>query len=339
MTQKADGWSGGAGNTASGPATVRLAEIAYALPAASVSVNELHERGQLSSTPDLLEQFGFDRVHTAVQESPYGMAVDAGRMLLEKAAVDPADIGLLVYGGPQGPTAFATAPTAAASSAAHRTTDRFLFPGARLQHELGLERATMLGVDQLACTTLLGAVRVARALCLTENIRYAMCICAEFFPADSGREAIWNCTSDAAVALLLERGAGPLRIAAAQHVTKGYYWNADAMRNELVAAYFPTARHIIARTLADAGWSAADVDWIIPHNVSSRSWDVLRPLCGLGSTRIWDRNIARIGHTLAGDNFINLADALECGDVVSGQKLLLFSYGYGAHWTALAVEA
>lgn len=330
--------SGPAGHGESAQA-VRVAEIAYVLPAASASLHELHQRGQLSSTPALLEQFGFGRVHTAVQESPYGMALDAGRVLLEKTGVDPAEIGLLVHGGPQGPTAFTPAPTAAASSAAHRTTDRFLFPGARLQHELGLERAMTFGIDQLACTTLLGAVRVARALCLAENVRYALCICAEFFPADSGREAIWNCTSDAAVAVLLEYGAGPMRIAAARHVTKGYYWDADAIRNELVAAYFPTARHIIMQTLADAGWSAGDVDWIIPHNVSSRSWDVLRPLCGLGATPIWDRNIARIGHTLAGDNFINLADAVECGDVVSGQKLLLFSYGYGAHWTALAVEA
>lgn len=323
----------------SAPVTVRVAEIAYALPAESASLRELHRRGQISSTPALLEQFGFARVHTAVHESPYEMALEAGRLLLDRAAVDPREVGLLVHGGPQGPTAFAPAPTAEASSAAHRTMDRFLFPAARLQHELGLERAMVFGVDQLACTTLLGAVRVARALCLAENIRYAICICAEFFPADSGREAIWNCTSDAAVAVLLECGAGPLRIAAAQHVTKGYYWDAEAMRNEMVAAYFPTARHVIARTLAEAGWSAGEVDWIIPHNVSSRSWDVLRPLCGMAATPIWDRNIARIGHTLAGDNFINLADAIEGGEVTSGQKLLLFSYGYGAHWTALAVEA
>lgn len=338
MQRRVSGYNG-SGYNGSGPVAVRVAEIAYALPAESASVHELHRRGQLSSTPDLLEQFGFSRVHTAVTESPYDVALQAGRLLLDRTGLDPADIGLLVHGGPQGPTAFARSPTAAASSAAHRTTDRFLFPGARLQHELGLERAMVFGIDQLACTTLLGAVRVARALCLAENIRYAICICAEFFPADAGREAIWNCTSDAGVAVLLECGPGPMRIAAAQHVTKGYYWDADAMRNEMVAAYFPTARHVIARTLTDAGWSAGEVDWIIPHNVSSRSWDVLRPLCGMAATPIWDRNIARIGHTLAGDNFINLADAIECGEVTSGQKLLLFSYGYGAHWTALAVEA
>ncbi|HEX6309449.1 MAG TPA: 3-oxoacyl-[acyl-carrier-protein] synthase III C-terminal domain-containing protein [Longimicrobiales bacterium] len=330
--------AGGATRTRQ-PDAVRIAAIAYALPSATATVRDLALRGQITSDPALLEEFGFERVHTALAESPYELALRAGQQLIGRADIDPADVGLLVHGGPQGPTAFERAPSAATSSAAHRTTARFLFPGARLQHDLGLERAMVIGIDQLACTTLLGAVRVARALCLTENIDAALCTCAEFFPADAGREAIWNCTSDAAAAVLIRRGEGPLLIRAAHQVTKGYYWDADARRNELIAAYFPTARHVIERTLAHAGWDAGDVDWIIPHNVTRRSWDVLRSLCGLARVPIWDRNIARIGHTLAGDNLINLADALEAGDIRPGQKLLLFSYGYGAHWTALAVEA
>jgi 3-hydroxy-3-methylglutaryl CoA synthase len=49
--------------------------------------------------------------------------------------------------------------------------------------------------------------------------------------------------------------------------------------------------------------------------------------------------VARIGHTLAGDNFINLRDAIDDRSVRPGDRVLLFSYGYGAHWTALALEA
>ena len=96
---------------------------------------------------------------------------------------------------------------------------------------------------------------------------------------------------------------------------------------------------MIQRTLADAGWSADSVDWVIPHNVSVRSWDVLLRLTGLSNARLWLRNVPRDGHTLAGDNFINLRDAMESDSVTPGERLLLFSYGYGAHWTALALEA
>jgi 3-oxoacyl-[acyl-carrier-protein] synthase-3 len=111
------------------------------------------------------------------------------------------------------------------------------------------------------------------------------------------------------------------------------------MQNEVVASYFPTGRHVIAHTLRRAGWTADDVRWVIPHNVSVRSWDILLGLAGIPRDRLWSRNVARIGHTLAGDNFINLRDAMDEGSIQPGDRLLLFAYGYGAHWTGLALEA
>jgi 3-oxoacyl-[acyl-carrier-protein] synthase-3 len=319
--------------------TPAISGIAYAFPAHAVSVRELDDAGLITSRPELLEEFGFRRVRVARAETPYDLALRAARTLLERLGIDPESVGLLIYGGPQGPTAFTTAPSARQSSDSHRTTARFRYPGTRLQHELGLTHAATFGLDQLACTTLFTSVRVARAICIAEGVERALCITSEFFPADAGREAIWNCTSDAAVAVMVERDGGANRLVAAAHVTKGYYWDPDALRDQLVASYFPTAKHVIERTLDLAGWTRADVDWVIPHNVSERSWQILLGLSGLRHARIWSRNIAEVGHTLAGDNFINLHDALNAGEVTSGQRLLLFSYGYGAHWTGLAIEA
>lgn len=316
-----------------------ISAISYVLADDAPSVRELGRTGLLKSEPELLEGFGFRTVHVARTETPYGLAVRAAGKLLQEHAVDPESVGLLIYCGTQGSTAFTTAPSSAESSAGHRTTERFRYPGTRLQYELGLTRAATLGLDQLACTTLMAAVRMARALCLAEGIDRALCVAAEFFPADAGREALYNCTSDAAVAVLVDREGEANRITASTHVTKGYYWNPDALPDEVVASYFPTAKHVIQRTLEVAGWTAADLDWVIPHNVSLRSWQILVGLAGLGDAEIWTRNIGEIGHTLSGDNFINLHDALQAGAVRSGQRLLLFSYGYGAHWTGLAVEA
>jgi len=318
---------------------VRIAGIAYALPATSSTIRSLGRVGQLESAPELLESFGFESVRVATTETPYELALQAARTLVERNAIDPESIDLLISGGPQGPTAFVNAPSDGLSRASHRTLARFQFPGTRLQHDLGLTGASTLGMDQLACTTLLSAVRVARALCIAEGLDRALCVSSEFFPADAGRETLYNCSSDAAVAVLVERQDGPNRIVSSAHVTKGYHWNPEAARDEVVASYFPTARHVIDQTIDDAGWSRADVDWVIPHNVNERSWQILIGLTGLGHARLWSRNISRIGHTLAGDNFINLADALETGAIEPGQRLLLFSYGFGAHWIGLAVEA
>src|SRR5690606_11750501 len=132
---------------------------------------------------------------------------------------------------------------------------------------------------------------------------FALCVSAEFFPREAGREAIFNCTSDAACAVLVSRAGERNRIVAAHHTTKGYYWDAEALHDEIIASYFPTATHVIRRTLDSAGWSADEVDWVIPHNVSLRSWEVLLRLTGLSSARLWSRGVPRDGHTISGDNF------------------------------------
>ena len=316
-----------------------IAGVSYAFPATSRTVEELAEAGLLKSEASVLERFGFARVHVAEAESPFELALEASQSLMREQHLDPESIGLLVYAGTPGTPAFLAGGAPAPETSFLRTTERFRFPATRLQYELGLGNASVLALDQLACTSLFGAVRVAAGLCMAERIEAALCVSAEFFPAEAGREAIFNCTSDAACAVLVTRKGERNRIVASRNVTKGYYWDADTLQDQVVASYFPTARHVIAQTIQDAGWTPDTVDWVIPHNVSLRSWDVLLRLTGLSRARLWLRNVPRDGHTLAGDNFINLRDALASGSVTPGERLLLFSYGYGAHWTALALEA
>jgi 3-oxoacyl-[acyl-carrier-protein] synthase III len=316
-----------------------IGAIRYEFPAESRSVQDLAADGLLTSPADTLEALGFSRVHVATAESAYELALRACTRLLDDATIDRSRIGLLVYGGATGGLAFAPGSSLAAAAESVVTMARFCYPSTRLQFDLGLEHAAVIAVDQLACTTLFGALRVARALLVAEGMDAALCISADMYPPRAGREALFNCTADGACAVLLTREGAQNRIVAARTVTKGYYWNAEAMHDEIVASYFPTARHVMHETIRAAGWSPADVDWVIPHNVSRRSWDILMRLVTLPNAALWAQNIARDGHTLAGDNFINLRDALDAGAVTTGDRLLLFSYGYGAHWTALAVEA
>jgi 3-oxoacyl-[acyl-carrier-protein] synthase III len=315
-----------------------VSAISYAFPKQRRSLRELGALGQLESTPALLEQFGFSHVYVAKEETPYSLALEAATALLQEHAVAPDSIDTLLYCGTPA-VSFAVGGSAAEAARHLASTRRFSYPATRLQYDLGLERASAIAVDQLACTALFGAVRLARALIATGEAHRVLCVSAEFFPDCAGREAIFNCTADAACAVLIDGSAERNRVLASSHVTKGYYWEGDAMRNEVVASYFPTATHVITETLSRVGWKPDDVTWVMPHNISLRSWEILLGLTGIPRERLWCRNIARVGHTLAGDNFINLRDALTDGSVRPGDRLLLFSYGYGAHWTALALEA
>ena len=324
--------------TAAPPGIAGISAIAYALPAQRRSLRELHALGQLESDPALLEQFGFSHVYVAEEETPYSLALEAARALLHEYSVAPDSIDTLLYCGTPS-VAFAAAGSAVDATSHISSTQRFQYPATRLQYDLDLECASTFALDQLACTSLFSAVRVARALVETGDARRVLCVSSEFFPVGAGREAIYNCTADAACAVLVDHSADRNRILASAHTTKGYYWQGDAMRNEIVASYFPTAKHVIEETLRRARWRPDEVTWVIPHNISIRSWEILLGLTGIPRERLWCRNIARIGHTLAGDNFINLRDAVSDGSVRPGDRLLLFSYGYGAHWTALALEA
>ena len=322
-----------------GQSTPAIAGISYAFPEQSRTVGELGKEGLLCSSPGTLESFGFGKVHVAVDESPYDLALAASKRLLDEANIDRDSIGLLIYGGTPASMSFARAEDAQRAASELCTMSRFKYPASRLQYDLDLPNAWTFAVDQLACTTLLGAARIARSLCLTEGIERALCVSSEFFPSNAGREAIFNCTSDAACAVLIERSGERNRLVSGTTVSKGYYWDVDALRDEIVASYFPTARHVMLKTISDAGWAPGDVDWIIPHNVSVRSWEILSGLVRLPKARVFTDNIARHGHTLAGDNFINYRDAIDGGCNERGQRVVMFAYGFGAQWTGVAVEA
>lgn len=317
---------------------VGLSAISYALASTSRTVRELHASGALDSNPDILERFGFEAVRVAESECPYELARGAATELLRDNDIDPLSIGALIYGGAPSALAFATPARSTSSAVELCGTGRFQYPGTRLQYDLGLQHASVIGLDQLACTTLFAAIRLARALCSSEHMDRVLCVSSEFYPSAAGREAITNCTSDAACAVLVERGCERNRVLGATTITKGFYWNPEQMKDEVMASYFPTALEVLRQTRCAAGWQPGDVQWIVPHNVSRTSWDILLRLAALPNARLWDDNIRRIGHTLAGDNFINLCDATAAGVIGRGERVLMFSYGYGAHWTALALE-
>ncbi len=308
--------------------SVHIAAIEYALPDQSATLEELAAEGRLTSPPEVLRSFGFNRAWIARSEGDQLASRAVGR-LLERTGVEPESIDIVFY--------------AAAQAASHAAGDglmgSFSYPAARLQYEFGLANARVVGVSQAGCLGLMTAVSLARATLLADaGVTRALCVSVDVLPAGSNREILYNLISDGACALIVERGDGPNRLIAERQITKGYYWNCDARANEIVAAYFPTARTIIRETLDAAGLSTDDVAGIVPHNVSLRSWEILLQLTGLPLARLYAENIADKAHVIGGDNFINLKDAGDGGRVRNGDRLLLFNFGFGASWACLLVE-
>ena len=312
-------------------APISIGAIAYALPDNRVSVEELARLGQVETHPAHLREFGFDSVRVS-REPAEQLAAAAMRDLMAQNAVVPENVAVLFHAG--------------ALPGSHRTSgpDRhvlegFHYPAGRLQYEFGFVNAATIGVAETGCAGLMAAVALAADhLSAHADASQLICSSSDVLPPGSPREFIYNVVSDGACALLVEREGARNRLLAYRRLTKGYYWDALSLKNEIVAAYFPTARHVVDATLADAGLTMSDVDWVLPHNVSRRSWDILARLLGVPIERVFLDNVSDKGHVIAADNFINLKDAQDRGLLQRGDRLLLFTFGFGATWACMVLE-
>lgn len=310
--------------------TFGVAALAYALPERFVELRELEALGLLESGAEAMERFGFGGAHVSDRPA-HELALQALRRLIDREHLDPDTIDLLLFAGALPDSHFVQA---------GGTLDPFAYPASRLQYETGLTRATTIGIGQTGCTGLMTGVALAVDFLRSHpEARRALVVSADVLPPSLPREIVYNVISDGACALLVERDASRNRVLGFRKVQKGYYWDAGARRNELVAAYFPTARMLVDDTLRVLGLTKDDVALVLPHNVSLRSWQILLPILGLPLDRLFADNIGAKGHVIAADNFINLQDAWEQGRIRTGDRLLLFTFGFGASWACLALEA
>jgi 3-oxoacyl-[acyl-carrier-protein] synthase-3 len=310
---------------------VGIRALSYRLGSGTQTLEDLAERQLLSSPPDVLRSFGFDRVRIAEsEEERRDLARLATADLLEQNDIDPLDVDVVILFGGLPPSA---------EPKDGDLIDLFRYPVARLQHELGLSRSTAFSIGQQGCAALLSALRVGRSLLVEDGARNVLCVGVDVVPPEACREVVYNVLSDGACAILLSRPCDRLRPVSIRQVTKGYYWDSPARRDEIVAAYFPTARNVIRDALESCGLQPGDLELLVPDNVSLRSWQILLELLGLPEERAFLGNAAAKGHSISADLVVNLKDALEGRDVPRDAPVALFTFGFGANWGAAVLRA
>jgi 3-oxoacyl-[acyl-carrier-protein] synthase-3 len=312
---------------------VGIRALTYRLGSSEATLEDLQAEGLLVSSPDLLRSFGFDRVRVAEKEEERrGLARMAADDLLREHDVDPLDIdALILFGG--------LPPEAAPSGGDVDLIGRFRYPVGRLQHELGLNRAVAFSIGQQGCAALISALRVARSLLVAEEARNVLCVGVDVVPPGARREVVYNVLSDGACAALVSRPWERLRPVAFHQVTKGYYWDSPARRDEIVAAYFPTARNVIRGAVGAAGLTLDELALVVPDNVSARSWEILLDLLDVPQERAFLGNASRKGHSISADLVVNLKDALEDRTPPPDAPVALFTFGFGANWGAAVLRA
>ena len=311
---------------------VYVRHFSYALGDEAASVDASAAQGLLASNASALHEAGF-RQHWRCK--PGDTAYDLARRAVEPLRDHLRDVGAIVY-------ATCIPANASIGNAARFSESRDVrhlmdFPASHLQADFGLDRAIVIGLDQQACTGMLGALRIARSLLLAEpEMTRVLCVTADRFPDGALYEQSYNLISDGAAACIVSREPQGYRILACHQVTNGALVMGTA--EETVGSYFAYAHRVINETLARAGLRMSDIDYVAPQNTNAKAWQVLSRLLGFDFSRVWFPTIAEVGHVISADNIVNLKALEDSGQVTPGQRVLLFMAGYGMNWQCVVLE-
>jgi 3-oxoacyl-[acyl-carrier-protein] synthase III len=307
----------------------------YALGDRRLHVTESAAAGLLLSDPADLTAAGFGWHHLCLPEtSAYDLACEAVRKLAADHPLDAADAIVYATCLPLNGNAGSAREWARSGDVKHLMD----FPGSRLQAEFGLAQAAVIGVNQQACTSMLGSMRLARALLATEpDWRRILCVTADRFPDGSAYEQAYNPISDGAAACLVGREPRGLRIVACHQITNGGL--AQASDDETVGSYFAYTARLIRENLAKANLTSADLDWVVTQNTHEKAWTILGRLLQIPEAKVWAPSATEVGHVISGDAMINLRMLLDSGRLQPGQRVLMMMAGFGLNWQSLILEA
>lgn len=311
---------------------VFVSHLSYELGDIVNSVEQAALYGRTLSSVETLRKAGFSQHHVCSPDTnAYALAQRAVTKIQDKLG----DIDAIIYA-----TCLPLNGNIGAPQKFSETRDvKYLmdFPASNLQAHFDLSKAMVIGLNQQACTAMLGSLFVSRAIMSIEPcVNRVLCVTADRFPENSIYEQAYNLISDGAAACIVSRDPDGFRIIATHAVTNGAM--SLASDDETVGSFFNYTYRVIQDTLAKANLKIQNIDWIVPQNTNIVAWQIMCSLLPFDHARIYHHTLGQAGHVISGDNIINLKHLVDSGEVETGEKLLLFMAGYGLNWQCVILE-
>ncbi|MDG5488685.1 ketoacyl-ACP synthase III [Sphingomonas sp. BGYR3] len=307
-----------------------------ALPARRVSNAELSETVD-TSDEWIVERTGIRFRHIAGEgETTSTLATDAARAALAAAGIDAGAIDLIVL---------ATA-----------TPDQ-TFPATAtlVQAALGIPDCVAFDVAAV-CSGFLYAVQVADSMIRAGAANRALVIGAETFSRILDWQDRATCVlfGDGAGAIVLEGQAGPengilsTRLHADGRHNGLLYVDGGPSTTQTVGHVRMKGREVfrhavvnlatvMGEALAAAGLTAADVDWVVPHQANARILDATARKLDLAPEKVIV-TVDRHANTSAASVPLALDTAVRDGRIQRGDLLVLEAMGGGFTWGAAVVR-
>jgi 3-oxoacyl-[acyl-carrier-protein] synthase-3 len=312
-----------------------VAGVGSALPKRRVTNDELAATVD-TSDEWIVERTGIRSRYIAADGETTGtLATQAARAALASAGVDATEIDLIVL---------ATA-----------TPDQtFPSTATKVQAALGINDCIAFDVHAV-CTGFLYALSVADSMLRSGNAGKALVIGAETF----SRILDWE---DRATCVLFGDGAGAL-VLSAEETEAGILstkLHADGRHNDLLFVDGGPSttgtvgklrmkgrevfRHavvnlaeVLNEVLAEADLSAADVDWVVPHQANARILDATAKKLGLPADKVVV-TVDQHANTSAASVPLAFDTAIKDGRIKRGDIVVLEAMGGGFTWGAAALR-
>lgn len=270
-------------------------------------------------------------------------AVRAARQAIERARIDPSDIGLIIC--------------------ATVTPDQILpSTGCLIQAELGANRAAAFDIVA-ACSGFLYGLTVANQMIRSGLTKYALVIGAEILsryvdfkdrstcvlfgdgagaavlgPAEGDRGILaTRIYSDGRYAEQLYSPGGGTRIPPTAETLAGGLHYFKMKGNELFKIAVRSMADVSREVLEEAGYHGDDVKLFIPHQANQRITDAVADKLNVDPSIVYS-NIAYHGNTSSASIPIALDECVEKGKVGSGDLVLLASFGGGVTWGGVLLK-
>jgi len=306
-----------------------------ALPERRVDNAELADRVD-TSDEWIVERTGIrSRYIAADGETTATLAVEACKKAIEAAGIEPNDIGLIVL-------ATATPDQTFPSSAT------------KVQATLGIDDCIAFDVHAV-CTGFLYALSVADSMLRGGNAKRALVIGSETFSRILDWEDRTTCVlfGDGAGAIVLEaedsesgilstrlhadgRHNGLLFVDGGPSTT-GTVGKLRMKGREVFRHAVVNLADVLGEVLSDAGFTSADIDWVVPHQANARILDATAKKLGLAPEKVIV-TVDRHANTSAASVPLALDVAVRDGRIKRGDLLVLEAMGGGFTWGAAALR-
>lgn len=305
-------------------------------PSSRVSVKEMHRASGLA-VADILEITHCEEFPAlGDHEQAWRLALEAGRTVVDRTGVAPADIRHVIYAG------------------AGEWDLPFWSPAAKVADELGIDRAHCFEVVNF-CNAMMTAVQIACDKLAAGGSDYALVLAGDRLSRlvdyqDADSKALFN-YGDAAAAILLARDRCTFRVLHSAMRTDpswsdyyagelrpgGVVIRRGERREGLAAAYIENFTSLVEETMSALERRRSDVAYLLINHGDRRMHERLLQTVGLSADRTVF-NYDRLGHMGCADVLIALQELTAEQRVREGDLVLLATSAVGFSWGITALE-